>query len=502
MATQPLHSTVILRLDGATKSFGGAQALKGVTFEVRAGEVVGLAGENGAGKSTIKNIIGGALAADEGQVLLDGQAVSGGVASHRRQGIETIHQEISLFPDLSVAENVLIASLSGPVKGVVARRANRERANTHLARLDSTISPDRLVGDLSTGESQLVEIAKSLTSEPTFIIFDEPTASLPLDERQDVLRLVRSLADEGVGIIYISHHLDELFSTCDRIVVLRDGQLIADKPTSEYTREHLEELMVGRELAKGYPALLPPRPEVVLDVDQLTNATSPTGISFSIRAGEIFGLSGLMGAGRTECARAIFGLDSRTGVVKVDGTVVGPSVGSAIDAGIAFVTENRRDEGLFLEKPIRENASVVFLSDFAKRGVISSSDERANADAVIADRGIAVRGGIEAHAGSLSGGNQQKLVMGKWLVRKPKLLILDEPTRGVDVGAKAEVYRALAELAAQGVAMLLISSEMEEVMGMSHRVGVMHEGRLEGILDADEVTPEALIRLATGGRVE
>jgi rhamnose transport system ATP-binding protein len=489
-------------LHEVTKSFGGVAAVKGVTFSIAAGEVVALAGENGAGKSTVKNLIGGILRPDSGEITVLGQPQSSGVAGLRSQGVSTIHQEISLFPHLSAAENVLINRLGRYSSANVSQRRLVRDARPYLERVGAQFSPSIAVSELSTGQAQLVEIAKALADEPTMVVFDEPTSSLNLAERERVLTLVESLRDSGVAVLYIGHSLDEIFRLSNRVVVMRDGAVVADLPTTELTRGSLEELMVGRELAQGYPALAAPREAIALSVRSISDGFV-RDVEFDVREGEIFGLSGLMGAGRTESARAIFGLSRATGTVRVFGTEVRRNdPRAAIRAGIAFVTEDRRDEGIFLERPIRETLTVVALDRLLKvrfLGLIDRKAEREAAAQQAVTLGVTARAGLDVPGGSLSGGNQQKVVISKWLGTQPRVLILDEPTRGIDVGAKAEIYRILVELAAQGLAILLISSEMEEVLGMSHRIGVMSGGRLVGTVDRAEADQAKLIRLATGG---
>ncbi|HEY2645114.1 MAG TPA: sugar ABC transporter ATP-binding protein [Galbitalea sp.] len=488
-----------IELKGVTKRFGGIPAVSGVSFAIAPGEVVALAGENGAGKSTVKNLIGGLLHPDEGEILVDGAPRGAGVADLRRQGVTTVHQEISLFPHLSVAENVLINHMDRyPALGLSPRRM-RADAKEYLKRVGATFDAGRLVGELSTGQRQLVEVAKALADHPQVLVLDEPTSSLNLAERAKIAELVASLSAEGVAILYIGHSLDELFQLSHRIVVMRDGALVSDTPTGDLTRTRLEELMVGREIAKGYPATRQHSDELALVVTDLGDDRVVSGVNFQVRKGEIFGLAGLMGAGRTEVARAIFGLSVRRGTVAVGGRTIANNPRAAIAAGIAFVTEDRRDEGIYIDRSIRETLSSVVLPQRSFLGIVNRRAEQAQAAERATEMKLTARAGLEADGGSLSGGNQQKVVIGKWLTAEPEVLILDEPTRGIDVGAKAEIYRVLVDLAARGMAILLISSEMEEVIGLSHRVGVMTHGRLVGVLDRDEANQGRVIALATGG---
>ena len=492
-----------IAVDNVSKSFGGIAAVSGVSFTVSGGEVVALAGENGAGKSTIKNIIGGALRPDTGRVSFGGTSAVAGVAGAKHSGVATVHQETSLFPDLTAAENILIGRLRPPGRPTVRPGHLRRVAAPLLRRVGAGFGPEAIVRDLSAGQRQLVEIAKALATDPRAIVFDEPTASLNLAERELIMRIVEQLRADGVAVLYISHYLEEIARLSQRVVVLRDGHVVADRPTGELDRSTLESLMVGRELAHGYPPLPQPTSKVALSVRDLGDGARVAGISFDIAEGEIFGLAGLMGSGRTEVARAVFGLAGDIGRIEVDGQRLRRGdVRAAIRAGMAFVTEDRRHEGLFLDRPIRESLSVVGL-DAVRRsrrtGWLDHGRERRMTEELAARVQLVARGGLGINGGSLSGGNQQKVVLGKWLVGSPRLIILDEPTRGIDVGAKAEIYRLLVDLARTGTSILLISSEMEEVLGLSHRVGVMHDGRLAGVLDRSQATQEAVIRLATGG---
>jgi rhamnose transport system ATP-binding protein len=486
-----------------SKSFGGITAVDGVSFVVSSGEVVALAGENGAGKSTIKNIISGTLRPDSGHVSFGGAPAVEGVGGARHSGVATVHQETSLFPDLTVAENILIDRLRAPGRATVHPGRLRRASAPVLRRVGAGFGPEAVVRDLSAGQRQLVEIAKALAVGPRAIVFDEPTASLNLAERELIMRIVEQLRADGVAVLYISHYLEEIARLSQRVVVMRDGHVVADRPTSELDRGTLESLMVGRELAQGYPPLPRPGNTKRLSVRDLGDGARVSGVSFDIAEGEIFGLAGLMGSGRTEVARAIFGLAGNIGRIEVNGGQLRRgSVRACIAAGMAFVTEDRRHEGLFLDRPIRESLSIVALDSvrrYRRTGWLDNSGERRMTEELASKVRLVARGGLGAEGGSLSGGNQQKIVLGKWLVRPPRVIILDEPTRGIDVGAKAEIHRLLVDLAQAGSSILLISSEMEEVLGLSHRVGVMHDGRLAGILDRSQATPETVIRLATGG---
>jgi ABC-type sugar transport system ATPase subunit len=498
-----MSDTNALEIHDLSKSFSGMRAVSNVSFSVAEGEVVSLAGENGAGKSTIKNMIGGLLRPDSGEIRLFGERQRQGVADVRTQGVTTVHQEISLFPHLTVAENILINRLGEHRSFGLSRRKLNAAAQPYLDRVGAQFDSDARVSTLATGQTQLVEIAKALAAEPRVLVLDEPTTSLAENERQHVFELVKALCRDGVAILYVSHFLDEIFLLSDRVVVLRDGAVVADRAAPSLDRNSLEELMVGRELAAGYPTAAEPREEIALSVQGISDGGLIKNVSFDVHRGEIFGLAGLMGAGRTEIARSIFGLSGSIGVVEVEGLPVRRGdPRAAIAAGIAFVTEDRRDEGIFLTRPIRETLSAATLHEVARGGflgIVNRGRERSATTEEASALSVASRGGLEAHGGSLSGGNQQKVVIGKWLLTDPKVLILDEPTRGIDVGAKAEIYKLLTKLAAQGLSILMISSELEELLGMSHRIGVVSSGSLVGILARDEADPKKIIRLATGG---
>jgi ABC-type sugar transport system ATPase subunit len=500
MQTASVEPAVVV--DRVTKRFGGITAVNNVSFILAPGEVVALVGENGAGKSTLKNLLAGIVKPDSGSIVVNGAEISGDARHARDVGVATIHQELSLFPTMSVAENVLMASLGGRSHGIVRSSTLRARVRPLLERVGADFSPASKVETLAPGQKQLVEIAKALALEPSVIVFDEPTASLDQGHRERIYAIVRQLANDGTAVLYVSHHMKEIFELSDRLVVLRDGNMVASSATEGVTRNQLESLMVGRELAGDMPRAAEPSGDVVLRVRNLDDGQRITGVSFDIRRGEIFGLAGLMGAGRTEVARAVFGVNRASGSIEIDGRAIPRMTPKrAIDVGMAFVTEDRRGEGLFIDRSIRENLSVVGLQDVRVRGVgwIRRRAESKTAEEAGQLLHLTARSGIEAPARSLSGGNQQKVVLGKWLWRPRRLLIMDEPTRGIDVAAKAEIHRLLVDFAEQGIAVLLISSELPEVLGLAHRVGVMHAGRLVGVLDHNEATPEKVIRLAAGG---
>ncbi len=499
---QPNGVEPAVAVDRVTKRFGGITAVSDVSFTMAPGEVVALVGENGAGKSTIKNLLAGIVKPDSGSIVVNGVEIAGDARHARHVGVATIHQELSLFPTMNVAENVLMASLAGRSRGIVRSSTLYARVRPLLERVGADFSPAAKLDTLAPGQRQLVEIAKALALEPSVIVFDEPTASLDEGHRERIYAIVRQLAADGAAVLYVSHHMHEIFELSDRLVVLRDGKLVATSTTALLARNELESLMVGRELSGDMPRAAEPGRDVVLRVSNLDDGRRISGVSFDIRRGEIFGLAGLMGAGRTEVARAIFGVNRASGSIEVDGRAIHRMTPKrAIAAGMAFVTEDRRGEGLFIDRSIRENLSVVGLQDVRVRGVgwIRRRAEATTARNAGARLQLTARSGLEAPARSLSGGNQQKVVLGKWLWRPRRLLIMDEPTRGIDVGAKAEIHRLLVDFAEQGIAVLLISSELPEVLGLAHRIGVMHSGRLVDILDRRDATPEKVIRLAAGG---
>ena len=491
-------SAAAVRVSDLHKSFGGVPALRGASLTLTSGETTGLVGENGAGKSTLVKVLAGVHLADSGTLQLDGAEVEfRSPADSLRAGIAVIHQEPTLFPDLTVAENIFMGSQ--PLRrGLIGWRVMRSRAAELLGRLDSTLSPSALVSSLSIAEQQIVDIAKALSQDAKVLVMDEPTAALSGAEVKDLLALVRQLNQRGVAILYISHRLDEVLAVSHRITVLRDGATVADARASEFDENRIVSAMVGRELSEIYPALAEPVGGTRLAVEGLSRTGEYRDVSFTVDAGEIVGLAGLIGAGRTELARTIFGLTrADAGRVLVSGTPLrGGDSRRATRAGVAYVPEDRRQHGLVLPFTIASNVSMAALDAFSRFGLVSRRREQASAlDYITA---LQVRAtGPDQQSGTLSGGNQQKVVLAKWLVTKPSVLILDEPTRGVDVGAKAEVYRIIAELAEQGLAVVLISSELPEVLAMSHRILVFREGRVAGELARDDADEAAVMKLAT-----
>ncbi|MEV4074081.1 sugar ABC transporter ATP-binding protein [Nonomuraea fuscirosea] len=491
----------VLALVEVSKAFGAVRALTGVSLELRAGEVHALAGENGAGKSTLVKTFAGVHRPDSGRILLDGEpVVFHGPADAQHAGIAVIYQEPTLFPDLSVAENIFMGRQPRAALGRIDRRTMHARAAELFARLGVTLDPRRPARGLSIADQQVVEIAKAISRDAKVLIMDEPTAALTAQETARLFTVVRALREHGCALLFISHRLEEIFELCQRVTTLRDGRLVASEPVAGLTADDLVNRMVGRELDL-YPKQDVAPGEVVLKVSRLTREGAFADVSFEVRRGEIVALAGLVGAGRTEVARAVFGIDRPdAGEVVVDGRRLRPaSPIAAMAAGLALVPEDRRQQGLIMEMSIERNLGLTRLRALRRGPFISRALERAHA------RDWAVRfqlkyGRTDDAAGVLSGGNQQKLVLAKWLSTEPAVLIVDEPTRGIDVGTKAEVHRLLSELAAQGLAVLMISSDLPEVLAMADRILVMHEGRLTAELPGGEATEESVMTAATGRR--
>jgi len=485
----------IVELSGVSKSFGGVPALKGVSFDVRPGEVHALLGENGAGKSTLIRIMSGALQQDEGEVTVAGQKVRfTSPRDARRAGIATVYQELLLFNDLTVAENIFLGNAPRGRLGALDWKAMRTRARALLDSLESReLDVDARLGDLSVANRQRVEIAKALSQDPRVLIMDEPTASLAEADVVRLLDVVRRLRDRGVAIVYVSHKLPEIFALADRITVLRDGALIGTRPLAEVDEPGLISMMVGRPIDQLFPKAQASFGEPALEVEDLRYRNEVNGISFSVRAGEILGIAGLVGSGRTELALTIFGITPATsGKIKMSGRPVvidGPR--RARDLGIAYVPEDRGLQGLIRPQTIRENVSLSILDRIAHASFIDRKDELRRATEAISRFGIRARG-PEMLVRQLSGGNQQKVVLAKWLGAEPKVLIMDEPTRGIDVGAKSEVHALMSRLAQQGLAIVMISSELPEVLGMSDRVLVMSHGQVVARFDRANATPDAV----------
>jgi rhamnose transport system ATP-binding protein len=490
----------LVALRDVAKSYGAVRALRDGNLTVRPGEVRALMGENGAGKSTLVKVLGGVVRRDAGDMLVDGEPVDFHSPHDARDaGIAVIYQEPTLFPDLSIAENVVMGYHPLGALRRIDRGEMHRNVQALLDRLGVRLDPERPVRGLSIADQQIVEIAKALSFQARMLIMDEPTAALSGNEVERLFAVVRTLREEGAGVLFISHRLEEVFEICDTVTVMRDGAVVHDARIADMTPDEMVRRMVGRELSTMFPKQDAAVGDSVLKVHRLTREGVFFDVSFEVRSGEIVALAGLVGAGRSEVARAIFGIDKPdAGHVEVDGKrLSGGKPLSAMRAGIGFVPEDRRQQGLVMDLSIARNATMTRMGKLSRFGLI-----RAAAESNLA-REWATRLQLKFHrlddpAGFLSGGNQQKVVLAKWLATEPRLLILDEPTRGIDVGTKAEVHRLMSELAGRGLAVLMISSELPEVLGMADRVLVMHEGRLTAELSRSEADEESVIRAATG----
>jgi rhamnose transport system ATP-binding protein len=497
-------AAAILELRDAAKSYGAVRALRHGTIALRAGEVRALVGENGAGKSTLVKLLGGVARLDDGQMLVDSEPVDFHSPTHARDaGIAVIYQEPTLFPDLSVAENVVMGLHPLGALRRIDRGTMHRDVQAILDRLGVRLDAERPVRGLSIADQQIVEIAKALSFDARVLIMDEPTAALSGPEVERLFGVVRTLRDRGAAVLFISHRLEEVFALCETVTVMRDGEVVHDATTAAMTADEVVRRMVGRELSALFPKEDAQIGATILRVHRLTREGVFTDVSFEVRAGEIVALAGLVGAGRSEVARAIFGIDrADAGHVEVDGRRLAPGRPlAAMRSGIGFVPEDRRQQGLVMDLSIARNATLTRMRALTRAGLIGGRAERRLA-AEWAKRLQLRFHRLDDPVGFLSGGNQQKVVLAKWLATEPKVLIVDEPTRGIDVGTKAEVHRLLSELAGRGVAVLMISSELPEVLGMADRVLVMHEGRLSGELQRDEADEERVMRAATGQKLE
>ena len=504
MSEVPQSETPLLRMRGITKRFPGVVALQGVSLSLKAGEVLALMGENGAGKSTLMKILGGVQPPDEGEIEIDGKPVQfDGVKDSKESGIALIHQELMLAPNLDITSNIFLGNegVKGGLLGPLNRPKMNARAAELIARVGLRMPVTTLVSRLTAGQMQMVEIAKALLKRARIIIMDEPTSSLASAESEQLFKIIRQLKADGIGIVYISHRMQEVMDLSDRITVLRDGRYVGDLNRAEATHDKVVAMMVGRELSNQY---FPEKrehtsTEVMLEVKDLRVPGTPDYASFTARKGEILGFAGLIGAGRTELMEAIFGVTPAwSGSMKLDGKAYDPKEPrDAIDAGVYLAPEDRKRHGLVLPMSVAQNTSLPNVGSYAAFGWLDRKTE-----AEVAETGVkrlrTKTPTIKQAVVNLSGGNQQKVVLAKWLAMAPKVLILDEPTRGIDVGAKAEIYRHMANLADQGITILMVSSDMEETIGMSDRVVVMHERRLKGILERNELTQLAIANLMTG----
>jgi len=492
-----------LELDDITKTYGPSLVLRGVSFAAAAGEVHAIVGENGAGKSTLLKVLAGVVVPTSGTMTLRGTPVQFGQLDPQRAqrlGVSVVHQEFSLVPAMTVAENVFLGR--EPRKyGLLDRRRMVARTADLLERLGSPISPAATVETLSVASCQIVEIAKALSVEADVVAMDEPSAVLSGAELAQLFDVVCALKTQGVAVLYVSHRLDEVFAICDRYTVLRDGQVSGSGMTKDVSHDELVKMMVGRDVSHVYPVASMSPGAARLQVVDLRVAGLAAPVSFSVKEREIVGLVGLSGAGRTTLVKGLFGAVPARGDVFIDGVRTGafPKTSSAMDAGVALLPEDRKLEGLAPAKSVRWNVSLNILEELQRGGIINARDEKRFASAAISEFGIRTRPDATAVSSSLSGGNQQKVVLAKWLATKPKVLILDEPTRGIDVGSKEQIYSLVRGLADDGMAVLLISSEMTEVLGLSDRVLVMAVGRIVGELNRAEATEENVMRLIIAG---
>jgi ribose transport system ATP-binding protein len=494
----PSPGKVLFEMKGIGKTFPGVKALQGVNLTVREGQVHALLGENGAGKSTLIKILSGAYTKDEGQIFFEGKPVEiRGPQDAQALGISTIYQEFNLARNLTVAENIFLGHL--PRKGLAVDWVQvKNRSREILDTLGVTFSVDTLTSTLSVAEQQLVEIAKSLNRKTRILIMDEPSAVLGEKDLEKLFEVVRSLQAQGIGIVYISHRLKEIFELADEVTVLKDGRYVDTRSVSEVTMDDLVKLMIGRELKDVYPKRTPTSGEVLLEVSKVSRAKLVHDISFKLKAGEIVGFAGITGSGRTELVRAIFGADPCTGEIRISGRPYKPrSPADAIHQGVALVTEDRKAQGLFLKLNVTINTTISGLKQLCRYGVIQLSRELTLVQKMIQDLSIKTPG-PNFIVINMSGGNQQKVVLARWLSIGTRIFILDEPTRGIDVGSKSEIYQIMDELTKKGVGIIMISSELPEVLGMSDRIMVMRQGTIVKELSRAEASEETIMSYAVG----
>ena len=491
-----------IELKNIHKAFGSNEVLKGVNLTLKSGEVHALMGENGAGKSTLMNILTGIHKQDKGQIFVDGQEVSfKNPLEAEAHGIAFIHQELNIWPNLSILENLFMMHSITNGMGVLDFKAMRKLAEEKCREIEIELPLDMEAGECSVGQQQMTEIVRNLLVDAKVVIMDEPTAALTERETEKLFEVMRSLKKRGVAMVYISHRMEEVTANCDTITVMRDGVSVATKSVKEYGMEQIIRDMVGRSITEFYPDRRNKPAEVILEVKGFNQPGVFRDVSFNLRKGEILGVAGLMGAGRTEIMRAIFGVDQHeSGELVFKGEplkITKPE--DAIKAGMAFVTENRKTEGLILDFSILRNIALPSVDTFAKNSVINFGKLSGFADEMAKKLGVKAHS-LDLEAGALSGGNQQKVVIAKWVGMKPDVIIMDEPTRGIDVGAKRDIYELMNELTASGVSIIMVSSELPEVLGMSDRILVVHEGRIAGELLRDEADQEKIMTLATGGK--
>ncbi len=488
----------LLEMRGIHKAFPGVQALRDVTLELHEGEVLALMGENGAGKSTLIKILGGAHRPDQGRISLHGAELRiGRPQDAYRAGISIIYQEFNLIPELSIRENIFLGR-ERTHRGWIRAAEERQETFQLLSRIGLNLDPETRCRTLTVAQQQKVEIAKALSVQARILVMDEPSAALTTQEVENLFKLIRDLKDQGLGIIYISHRLDEIFAVADRVMILRDGTSVGNRLVSDVSREQLIELMVGRSLDSEFPKHAATIGQERLRVEHLSRADAVNDVRFHVRAGEILGFAGLAGAGRTETMRLIFGADRRDGGrIMVKGKAVEiRDPRDAIRHGICLLTEDRKAQGLILKHSVRENFGLPNLDLFSRGPLLDLTREKTELESYVQNLKIKLTS-TERQVGNLSGGNQQKVVLAKWLARNADIVIFDEPTRGIDVGAKYEIYLLMNRLAAEGKAVIMISSELPEVLGMSDRILVMHEGRIRGeITDVTHATQEDILSMA------
>ena len=488
----------LLELKHVTKNFGNTVALSDVSFDLRAGEVHALCGENGAGKSTLINILGGIHKPTKGQIFVEGKEVKiNGPRDAAALGISVVHQELLICEDLTVAENIFLGEEF--MKGrFLDKKAQVEAAEEALRSVDAEFSADEVVRKLSTANRQIVEITRAVSAKAKCVIFDEPTSSITEKDTENLFRIVKKLRENGVGIIYISHRLDEVFELADRVTVLRDGQTVGTITGDDINQETLVSMMVGRKLDQFYIREGKPTDEIALEVEGIT-AEKVNESSFFVKKGEIVGFAGMVGSGRTELMRVIYGIDPKdTGTIKVNGQVVNiDSPSSAVKAGIIYLPEDRKGEGLFLRMSVRDNTTITSLKEFMNNLRIDHKKEEEIANKYT--KPLRLKATMDQMVQSLSGGNQQKVLMARWLNVAEKIIILDEPTRGIDVGAKADIYKILDGLAQQGFAIVMVSSELQEIVGMCDRVYVMRNHRIAGCVEGENITQVKIMEIAAGG---
>lgn len=497
-----MEDTTVLKITNLCKNFGDVKVLKGVDFTLKKSRVLGLVGENGAGKSTLLNVIGGVHPITSGSIELFGQDYCPRAPKDAiKSGIAFIHQELNLFTNLTVAENLFIdEGLEG--KSLINPSTINQRARDVLEKLSCDLNPSTKVEDLAMGMRQMVEIAKAVSKKARVIFFDEPTTSLSTAEKETLFKLVREFSAQGISMIYISHALDDVFMLCDEILVIRDGETVGEQVSvKSITKDQVINRMVGREIGQIYPYVAKTAGEALLEIDHIVRQGVLNDISLTVKSGEIVGLFGLMGAGRTELARAVYGLDEfDSGTIKYKGkSVSNPNPRLWVREKVAFITENRRDEGLLLPKNVSDNIALASLKRIMKKlGILDRKQQSANSTTTIKQLKIKTSDENRQIARNLSGGNQQKVVIGKWMLIDPDFFILDEPTRGVDVGAKFEIYTHINQQAANGAGVLFISSEMEELIGICDRIVVMNRGRIAGELERRSFSSDSLLKLALG----